>query len=329
MKNKFQLHWTNRIIADGIGNAFGYTVHTQTLYKYVSRIAQITDKAKAAVSIVSPEMYKEAPKGYINFLFTMFEGMTLPDIYLENMAKADFLIAPSTWVKSKFDEYFPSEKSFICPHGCEPRYSLKKRKFPQMGEPFIYLWVGAPNPRKGYEELIVVWKHMGFLNSNRVKLYIKTTRVGKLEQNGNVILDGRRLTFNQLANLYKRAHCFVMAHHGEGWGLTLMEAMRTGCPCIATNFSGVTDFFDEKVGYPIGYEIKDSEITFPGTGMKHKTKIAMPNIDEISEKMIYVYENYTKALRKGLAAHKRVAQKFTWGNSARMLVDGMKEKLNE
>ena len=314
-------------MGDGLGNALGYTTHEHNLKRYVSRIATLTPDAKAALAIISPEQYVNPPEGYINFLFTMFEGTTLPDIYIENMSKADYLVSPSTWVKERFNQYFPPEKTIICPHGVDPVYRYFKRTFPRRGEPFIYLWVGAPNPRKGYEPVAMIWQKMGLVDNPRFQLYVKTTRLGRLEKKSNVIYDSRKLTIHQLVNIYRRAHCFLMPTQGEGFGLCLLESLRTGLPSIATHYSGVTDFFDKEVGYEIDYEMDEGTVTFPGTKMKHKTEVARPNVETLLKHMIYVYENYEEALKLGKRAHSRIAQNFTWPISAKKLIDGMISKL--
>lgn len=328
--NRYKLHWASAQIGDGIGNAFGYTKHERNLRRYVKKIADFSTSAKSALTIISPEQYNNPPSGYLNFLFTMFEGTTLPDEYIKNMHKADYLIAPSTWVKDRFNQYFPAEKTFVCPHGVTDEYKYFRRALPgEKGRPytpFMYLWAGAPNPRKGYETIVAIWQKTGFLNHPGFLLYVKTTRINKIEQKGNVILDGRTITDNQMINLYHRAHCFVMPTAGEGFGLMLAEAMRTGLPCICTNYSGVTDFFDASVGYPVDYELGDGTVSFPATGTSHKTQIARPNPIQVFEHMINIRQNYYEALEKGRLASERISRDFTWGRSAKILVDGMKDK---
>jgi hypothetical protein len=41
-----------------------------------------------------------------------------------------------------------------------------------------------------------------------------------------------------MLRLYSTVDAFVLASHGEGWGLPYMEAMAMGLPCIATNWWG-------------------------------------------------------------------------------------------
>lgn len=49
----------------------------------------------------------------------------------------------------------------------------------------------------------------------------------------------------QRNSLIRRCNCYVSLHRAEGVGLTLLEAMALGKPCIATNFSGNLDFMND------------------------------------------------------------------------------------
>ncbi|GAF88114.1 unnamed protein product, partial [marine sediment metagenome] len=270
-----------------------------------------------------PDLYGDKIPDRTNWLFTMFEGTTLNPRYANSIKKADFILTPSTWVKNLFDKYFDPEKVFIVSHGVETDFTFKKRHFPQ-DRPFRYLWLGAPNPRKGWEEVIHTWEQV-FKNVPGIELYVKTTLIEGLQRNGNVIVDGRNLSREELIGLYHDAHCFLFPSRGEGFGLTLAEAMRTGLPCIGTNYSGQTDFFDDEVGYTIGYKLGDGEIQFVGDKKKYKTKIAFPKVDEMANYMIHVMTNYKEALKKGVNASYRIKTKFTWEMAAQKLVNLINE----
>lgn len=139
-------------------------------------------------------------------------------------------------------------------------------------------------------------------------------RMGKHE---NVIFDNRKLPFDELVNLYNSAHCFVLPTMGEGWGLTLCEAMATGCPCIATPVTGCADFFDDYVGYGIQHSLYENYL--PNYDVR--SSVYIPDTVDLITKMIKVYHNYQEALVKGKKASERIHTKFTWEQSGQRLRD--------
>jgi glycosyltransferase involved in cell wall biosynthesis len=203
----------------------------------------------------------------------------------------------------------------------EPFFSFKSRKNPlRAGKKFRYLWVGAPNTRKGWKEAIHVWERGGFHENRMAELYMKTTVMGRMEKLDNVILDARDVSRDELLRIYHRAHCFLFPTRGEGFGLTLAEAMRTGLPCISPAYSGVTDFFDDDVGYVVEHEVRESTLAAVGNPEGHRTRIGQPFADQLGETMLFVAENYEEALLKGRRAAERIRSRFTWGRSAEILI---------
>jgi glycosyltransferase involved in cell wall biosynthesis len=326
--DRLKLFWGTEVKLGTHGNLYGYATHTNTLKKYVQLRDDIElvplEEAKDVLFITTPEFFNVDFPGKNIYLFTMFEGLDLPEIYIKNIQKANFLLTPSQWVKELFSNYFDSEKIFVVPHGVEPIFTYKERNLAV--RPFRYLWVGAPNPRKGFSELTVIWQSLGLDKDPNIELYLKTSKVPNVEiqQKRNVILDARNLPKDELVKLYHSAHCFVLPTRGEGFGLTLAEAMATGLPCIATNFSGVTEFFDDTVGYPVNYKFDESEMLSPMYGSLGKTRVAYPDIKEIAEQMLWVRFNYKKALKKGRIGSRRIKIDFTWERSAEKLVSIMR-----
>ena len=322
---KLHLAWMDYTHPMAVGNTLGYKTHNDTLKKYVSKIAIIDQEADHVLSITSPDYFQPQPNK-INWLFTMFEGLDVPKVMLDNIEKADYIIVPSNWVKKLFCKYFDERIIFVVNHGVEKDFEYKTRYEPKAPRPFVYLWVGAPNPRKGTEEIAVVWEHGGFKDDPSCLLYMKTTLGEKLQRKGNVIFDSRKLSKKLLIQLYHNAHCFVMPHHGEGFGLTPLEAMSTGLPTIATYYSGITDYFNEDVGYPIGYRLKEHEIISHKNKKKYKSVVAFPEVEELVAQMYNIRLYYNKALEKGKLASKRVRKEFTWEKAAERIVKIIQSK---
>jgi glycosyltransferase involved in cell wall biosynthesis len=160
---------------------------------------------------------------------------------------------------------------------------------------------------------------------------------------GNAIVDTRRLPVirqeydltrpGSLLEYYHAAHCFIFPTRGEGFGLTLAEAMSTGCPVIYTPWSGPVDFCDDKTGYPLKFTF--SPVKTIGTDEKgqpyisHETTGADPDIHHIVRRMIQVWKDYDNALIKGKAAAERIRQGFTWDISAGHLIDIIEKYTDE
>ena len=108
-----------------------------------------------------------------------------------------------------------------------------------------------------------------------------------------------------------------MPTFGEGWGLTLCEAMATGAPCIATPITGCKDFFDESVGYPLEYSMKKSNLRgYEGEFMGY-----VPETQSCLDQMMAVAKDYNKALKVGKRASNRIHEKFTWKKSGQRLAE--------
>lgn len=69
-----------------------------------------------------------------------------------------------------------------------------------------------------------------------------------------VMLDGY-VSRSELAALMNVSDCYLSLHRGEGFGMTLGEAMLLGKPVIATNYSGNVDFMTPENSYLVDYRI--------------------------------------------------------------------------
>ncbi len=331
--NKIKVFWGSITNDTNIGNYYGYKVHNESLKKYAMKNLNIEivdnwELSDLCFYITTPETFYDRPPKP-TFLFTMFEGTSkLPEIYIQNIKRADFLITPSHWTKELFKDYFPSEKTFVVPHGIEECFTYLDRFFREP-KVFRFLWVGAANPRKGYQELILVWSKLGLYLNPNIELYIKTTRVPgvTLMQNRNVILDSRNLSQEEMVQLYHEADCFVMPTRGEGFGFTLAEALATGLPCIATGRSGESEYFSDEIGYTLKYTLGMTNVKSWIHGDLGQTEVAMPDGIDLANKMDYVIGNYPEALIKGLKGSIHIKENFTWEKSVEKLVLAFREGL--
>ncbi|GAX75853.1 hypothetical protein CEUSTIGMA_g3296.t1 [Chlamydomonas eustigma] len=118
---------------------------------------------------------------------------------------------------------------------------------------------------------------------------------------------------------YKAVDAFVLPTRGEGWGRPQVEAMSMGLPVISTNWSGITAFLDEKVGYPIKVDglvtVQDKD-SFLFQGLKW----AQPSIEHTRVLMRHVYNEREEARQKGIEARRRMVQNFSSDVVAELLL---------
>jgi glycosyltransferase involved in cell wall biosynthesis len=68
------------------------------------------------------------------------------------------------------------------------------------------------------------------------------------------MLDGY-MSRAELAALMNVSDCYLSLHRGEGFGMTMGEAMLLGKPVIATNYSGNVDFMTPANSYLVDYRL--------------------------------------------------------------------------
>ena len=117
------------------------------------------------------------------------------------------------------------------------------------------------------------------------------------------------LTEPQLAAWFQSLTCFVSMSRSEGWGLMQHQALATGRPVIGTIYGGMAEFFDERMGYPVDYQLVSARGKFRGCG-----EWAEPSDDDVIENMRQVYRDRQEARRRGQVGAKEVAR-LSWMNS--------------
>jgi glycosyltransferase involved in cell wall biosynthesis len=114
------------------------------------------------------------------------------------------------------------------------------------------------------------------------------------------------ITFSasQMNALYKAADVYVSAHHSEGWGLTLSDAMLFGKPVVATGYSGNLEFMSHDNSFLIrcaeNYIREDDVFALFTTQMKW----ADPSPNHLENVLISLYKGdlRTEAAQKSKRA---------------------------
>ncbi|MDY7027153.1 MAG: glycosyltransferase [Spirochaetota bacterium] len=345
--------WANEI-NDPKGDGYGYSNHTRQMKAALQRAGvELTDDMSSdllAVHISPSDFYTPIP-GKRNLLFTMIETATIPrNLWIEPERQPDIFVVPCEHNKKIFKQFYRGKPVHVCPEGINPdEFPFYERKEPARDEPFRLLFVGALNDRKGFKriaDLFNAWLSRGM--PDNMQLYLKTTNLidiglpgihylkpdkyrlnftgykpkeGQAPELPSMVIDQRNLSTEELCGLYQSSHAFILPTTGEGWGLTLHEALATGCPSIWTHWSGPVDFADSQIGYPMK-RFRKTPITFESGATSTG---ALPDKGEMLSKIKHIYDNYAEALERGRKAADRMHTRFTWDNAAQRFIEILRQ----
>lgn len=175
-------------------------------------------------------------------------------------------------------------------------------------------------PRKAPEHLVTAFTR-AFAGRDDVELYIKTSPnphtsakdiIGGLAPHASspppIILDERKLSAVEIAELYRSADGLVLVSRGEGFGLPLAEAMSLGIPVIAARHGGQADFCTDETAYLV-----DSA---PAKSRSHVASAyglwEDPSVESLASAMVQLVDSPELTRSKAEAANSFAKRSLTW-----------------
>lgn len=317
-----KLHWAVPFKFIG-GNAAGYTGSSINLRKALVEIGvELTDSAKTAIHYCHPADCFPL-SGKKNVLFTMYESEPVPPVFASRFKKVDAIITPTSFCKDLFDPLRGKTPIRVSKLGFDSNmFTYKHRTWDQTSEVFQWLWIGAPNTRHGWPQVISAWSHV-FKDKDFCNLTMKTsseTGEGHVQQRGNTTFDNRMYTVEEIRDLYHNAHAFVHPLYGAGFSLPVCEALATGLPTITTNYGGQTDFIDTSTGWIVNHTFEMIPMTDG-----NKLRAACADVGDLGRKMVEIMQDYPRAIERATVGSNRVHGKWTWQHAARQLVKNLQQ----
>lgn len=208
----------------------------------------------------------------------------------------------------------------VIPHGVNPeQYPLMKRP---KRKTFTFLMLGTLNLRKDPGMALNAFLSL-FKDNPDVRIIFKTQSggMGSIEfpENKNIKIIDKLATHEDMISYYWEADAFVFPSRGEGFGLPPVEAMATGLPCIFTDHTGMSDYANPEINYPIKVGQKIPVVRYPKKwGNVGNWYVA--DYEDLKAKMKYVVEHREEAYKKGLKASEWVRNNLTYKHTAQKMI---------
>lgn len=260
-------------------------------------------------------------KGQYPVISTMWEATRLPESFRETLHEFAHVIVPSFQNLELFSRYH-SNVSYV-PLGVDPaQWHYVPRQAPTSEFRFL---IGGSGPRKGtdlaykaFRKVFKTWPKDGPVP----KLIMKSPRPEDFYGDRIERIGGRIESEAEIA-LYASAHCYLQPSRGEGFGLQPLQAIAQGLPTILTNAHGHESF--AHLGHTVKASLKPSDYFIYGDAGEWWE----PDLNELCERMEWVYLNYEEAAADAAVCAQEVAEKFTWQNTAARFREVLGDELDK
>ena len=194
--------------------------------------------------------------------FCVWENTVLPQSYVSPLQLVSEIWTPSRFSLSAIQSHFPNAHLLphvvrrIAPSPGDIRSMRSALPFGRTDGCLFFSIVDAANPRKNITGLLAAFARVRQIAGDSACLVLKQYRhsVDFSSLPGIISITGE-LGPEKIAALYGLCDAYVSAHHAEGWGLGLSQAMSYGRPVIATAYSGNMDFMDESNSFPVPFTL--------------------------------------------------------------------------
>jgi glycosyltransferase involved in cell wall biosynthesis len=257
------------------------------------------------------------------FINTMYESTKLPGGWAEQINKtAAHVVVPSPWLEEVFIDAGVDIPITTIQEGIDPK-DFPIVDWKPSKRPYTFLCLADRGIRKGFDIAYAAF-YRAFANNPNVRLLIKAKEDNphlQMLRNGKTgQISLWEYNAPSMADVYAMADCFIFPSRGEGYGLPPREFAATGKPVIALSQHGTFDV--EKWGIPI-----NEFVMRPATSQKGGGDWFEPDNNELTEKLLWCYNNQEKARQIGLNGAEWLRQNQTWELAGKKLAKLMQNEL--
>lgn len=267
----------------------------------------------------------------------LHEGTVLFPDWPGELNKVEKLFVPSNSVRNLFLWNNVIKPIKVIPYGTKEIYHPTDNQ----NEEFVFLsvnsWTGNINDRKGTDLLIrafdeefkdekvkLVLKIGTFWMKNDVEMYKKSILNILGHDNPNIVINSDYVPEKELVTYYQNSDCFVSPTKGEGFGMTILNAMASGLPVIVTKDknSGHMDFCkNPSILWIESKEIEQGDPRFYFQG----NMLAKPDFESLKKQMRFAFNHRElKIMAKNYSDE--IREEYSWENCAKQIIKYIEEK---
>ena len=335
--------WDIKILSQRWGNLpFGYLADHNEVDLGSRMISQMTSRPDIWMQISIPSEFQKVSVKYNIGITAGIESSLCHEKWIEGVNNMDEVFVSSQHAKDVFNSH-PTAKVITPIKVLFEGVDLDKYDnsivsdtidISTVKESFAFLFVGHWIERKNVSNMVHTFYRAFAGQKNAPALILKT------QQQSNSLTDRTRidttiksirdtfpagtdlpkvyviqgdLTDEQMNELYnhKKVKAMVNLTRGEGYGRPLLEFCTTGKPIISTLWSGQKDFLNRNFVVPV----PGAEAVIPD---QHTNEWIVKggswyeaNLDAAGQKMLEVWQNYSKFTQKGKQQMKYATSKFS------------------
>ena len=144
-------------------------------------------------------------------------------------------------------------------------------------------------------------------------------------ENKDIIVNSEYVKEGELVSeYYQKADCFVAPTRGEGFGMTILNAMACGLPVVVTkdSNSGHMDFCKNKdsVVWIDAPEVEQGDRRFYTPG----NMLAVPDFESIKKQMRYAFDNKKELSEIALSVSGHIRENWTWEKTGKKIMEFLK-----
>jgi len=316
-----KISFGTRIASDDISGRNGYGYATQCMLASLQRLGYTVNDNDASADVEiwfdQPQNWKFRDNQYkIGYL--PWESTKLMDGWVEIMNQCDEIWTPSPIVAEWFKADGITVPVYVYEHGIdhfwqpvvrEPEHTIK------------FLHIGGEAARKGGWDTRREFKR-AFPGNTNVRLTMKLVNSDWINvDTSRVRVINAKYNLKQMRMLFYTHDVYVYPSHGEGFGLTPLQAIATGMPTITVpDWAPYAKHLDPKLGVEAKLKAHQWEKIHPG-------KMWRPNWDDLVDKMRYAADNYDEVRDTAASGALDVHRAYDWDRLTGAAFSALEERL--